>query len=642
MNRLLLLTTLLFLASPVLANDIWVTDLDDDTNENNGTCNLREALKAAETNATVDQCAAGSDSESDTVYFAKTGRIELIQTLPTIRETINILGPGSDLLTIDANGFGAALTFAREEDCTLSGMTITGGMGSGIRQSISGDGGLLTIRDAVITENQGSGLSVKNLTLIRSTVSDNTTSGSGGGINIFSGVINIFDSTISGNSAESQGGGANFSSSEVVIRRSTFSDNTSNGNGGAISAGGSRSLDIAHSTITNNTAGAGLIDGSGGGVRVTASSTAIFENTIIAGNFDLTPSEFGPDIDFSEFSTIQSHGYNLIGEQGYSANGFNVGNPNILNDYVGTTASPLVANLLPLAPVFSPTASHRPDLDAAINTVIDKGSCSLESYDQRGKSGITVATLRRRDKGNYANADDGCDIGAHEEGAFAKLPEYNIKVLLDGPYTNVLMNTELNQAGQVPLNHPYNTPPWNYSGFGQMNSITVDMVDWILFELYQGGPEDPGGMTLAAQTVFPLENNGTMFLADAFNWIHIPPGQYYVVIRHRNHLAVMSSVPVSVDWDGLVSYDFRTSLESAYSSGGAPMRDVGNGLFTMWGGDGNADGAVTAFDFVSKWLPINGNSDLYDGGDFNMDGTATAFDFLLIWLLSNGQASQAP
>ena len=88
--------------------------------------------------------------------------------------------------------------------------------------------------------------------------------------------------------------------------------------------------------------------------------------------------------------------------------------------------------------------------------------------------------------------------------------------------------------------------------------------------------------------------------------------------------------------------DFTSNLENAYSNGGLALRDRGSGLFTMWGGDGNANGQTSAFDFLNVWLPVNGGPAAYQAGDFNMDGSPTAFDFLNVWLPANGQASQVP
>jgi hypothetical protein len=70
----------------------------------------------------------------------------------------------------------------------------------------------------------------------------------------------------------------------------------------------------------------------------------------------------------------------------------------------------------------------------------------------------------------------------------------------------------------------------------------------------------------------------------------VPTGNYYLVVRHRNHLAVMSSVRVGVD--GSVTppvYDFSSGQASAYGTN--PMVATGT-RFSLYAGDVNGDGVV--------------------------------------------------
>jgi len=115
--------------------------------------------------------------------------------------------------------------------------------------------------------------------------------------------------------------------------------------------------------------------------------------------------------------------------------------------------------------------------------------------------------------------------------------------------------------------------------------------------------------------------------------------EYYLVIHHRNHLSVASSQLVDFTAGGS-PYDFTNSSNRAYGTN--PVADLGDGRWGMWSGDGNADGTVTAFDFIDVWLPQNGGPSGYLMGDFNMTGDVSAFDFIEAWLPSNGQSSQVP
>ncbi len=652
------LVAFLICAPPTQAADIWVTDLTDDTDTANGTCNLREAIQSAETNTNVDACVR-TGSGSDTIYFGRTGLINLIQALPTLTQALRIIGPGAGLLTIDANGFARVLHIEPAANSTwyICGITLTDGdagssfgrNGGGLLFDSSNGDGTVTLEDVVITGNngyEGGGIFHENGTLIirRSTISDNTAVNAGGGIfaEETAGEVTIENSTISGNSAAF--GGGLFNGQEVTITASTISGNFSEGNGGGIvhfDSDGSVDLTITHSTITANTAASDLSGGDGGGLYFNNALAFTIKNTIIAGNFDLDPTPNDRvDVSIPSLVPVTSQGYNLIGSNAGATTPFPAGNPNANNDYVGTLASPIVANLGVLQDNGGPTFTHQPTGMAF--ELVDQGSCSGEEYDQRGMAGNIDIPFRPRDLAT-ANADDGCDIGAVELAGSTVPPTYDIKVLLDGPYTNILMNTDLNTAGQLPSAQPYNTAPWGYGGGENLTAIPNDMVDWILVEFNRGGPLDPGGFATSSRRAFYLENNGDVSVADAgFTPYRPDPGHYYITIRHRNHLAAMSAKPVQLVWGELFAYDFRTSAGASYANGGLAIRDRGDGFFTMWGGDGDANNSTTAFDFLNEWLPINGTPPSYNGGDFNLDGSGTAFDFLNVWLPANGQASQVP
>ena len=57
----------------------------------------------------------------------------------------------------------------------------------------------------------------------------------------------------------------------------------------------------------------------------------------------------------------------------------------------------------------------------------------------------------------------------------------------------------------------------------------------------------------------------------------IVPGNYYIVIRHRNHLPIMSANPVNLSFTNSLLYDFSTAQTQAY--GTQPMKDFGGGVF---------------------------------------------------------------
>jgi hypothetical protein len=77
-----------------------------------------------------------------------------------------------------------------------------------------------------------------------------------------------------------------------------------------------------------------------------------------------------------------------------------------------------------------------------------------------------------------------------------------------------------------------------------------------------------------------------------------PPGNYYIVVRHRNHLAVMSASTVSVACSSS-TYDFTSSQNSAYDLTDPytlPMKDLGGNQYGMYAGDGYSAGYINYTD----------------------------------------------
>lgn len=125
--------------------------------------------------------------------------------------------------------------------------------------------------------------------------------------------------------------------------------------------------------------------------------------------------------------------------------------------------------------------------------------------------------------------------------------DLDLKVLLEGPYSgNGQMTTQLNSL--LPDQQPYSSPPWTYSGVEKVTndffSNNADIVDWVLVELRTG--TSPSS-TIAKRAAL-LNKYGKVVGLDGSSYLRfgLPPGDYYVVIRHRNHLDIMSSTPLTI------------------------------------------------------------------------------------------------
>jgi CSLREA domain-containing protein len=195
-----------------------------------------------------------------------------------IAKSMSIIGPGANLLTIDANN--ASIVFNVDDGnpgltqtVALSGLTLTGGYNPNGGGAIF-NGEQLKVSDTVLTGNKaqwGGGIyndTTGELTLLRSQITGNHAIepapgalGSGGGLYNYGGFIDVRDSTISGNDSVTHGGGIlNALGGYLSIARSTIGDNTAVGNGGGI-ANGDGFMQITDSTLSGNhaTMGGGLL-----------------------------------------------------------------------------------------------------------------------------------------------------------------------------------------------------------------------------------------------------------------------------------------------------------------------------------------------------------------------------------------------
>jgi lysophospholipase L1-like esterase len=196
-----------------------------------------------------------------------------------------------------------------------------------------------------------------------------------------------------------------------------------------------------------------------------------------------------------------------------------------------------------------------------------------------------------------------------------------IKVFLQGPYSGGdSMFTVLNQDGYIPLSQPYNIAPWNYDGDENVTAIPPGVVDWILVELRTG----TSPLTTVARRAAFLKQDGSVVDLDGVSHVkfkNITSGEYYIVIMHRNHLAIMSADTVSIP--NVNVYDFTKSQSQAYGTNS--MADLGGGKFGMFVGDNNNDGVISVGDYneIAKYISQKG----YFIPDDNMNGVVGLPDY---------------
>lgn len=212
------------------------------------------------------------------------------------------------------------------------------------------------------------------------------------------------------------------------------------------------------------------------------------------------------------------------------------------------------------------------------------------------------------------------------------LLKLEVKVFLEGPTKGSTMTNYLNTKNYLPLAQPYNVYPWNYDGDELVLEIpTESAIDWVLVELRDApnATSATGATMIDWQVGFLLDNGSIVSVNNNFLEFETSINDsLFVVVRHRNHLGVLSAYPV--DQSGEVySYDFTTSSDMSFG-GTSSCKEVIPGIWGMIGGDGESNGEVDLDDHVQSWMPQSGTKG-YLSGDFNMDGQVNNLDKDDIW-----------
>ena len=221
----------------------------------------------------------------------------------------------------------------------------------------------------------------------------------------------------------------------------------------------------------------------------------------------------------------------------------------------------------------------------------------------------------------------------------------DVKALLEGPFDGAEMQSVLNSDEYIPLNQPYNTTPWNYGGSESVVAIpNANVVDWVLVEM-RDAPDAAlalPGTVIERQAAFVLKD-GTIVSMDGASPLACVASNItydlFVVIYHRNHLAVMSADPLS-QTDGVYMYNFTTGGNQAYENGAAGQKEIATGIWGMFGGDVNSDGDISSTD-KTIWGPQAGTKG-YNASDLDMSSQIDNQDKNNIWVSNVGAISQVP
>ncbi|MGH1387802.1 BspA family leucine-rich repeat surface protein [Kordia sp.] len=165
------------------------------------------------------------------------------------------------------------------------------------------------------------------------------------------------------------------------------------------------------------------------------------------------------------------------------------------------------------------------------------------------------------------------------------------KVCLQGAALNPnigeenLMRDDLRIAGIIPTTSPYadmiscETTVFNTTGDDAI-------VDWVWVELHDATDNT---LVVDAQSAL-LQRDGDIVSVDGITHLafNTGAGNYYIIIKHRNHLAIMSANAIALSTN-TTTVDFTDGSIPTYGSNAQTTFGMPTGILGMWGGNANND-----------------------------------------------------
>ncbi|MBP6698516.1 MAG: delta-60 repeat domain-containing protein, partial [Flavobacteriales bacterium] len=210
------------------------------------------------------------------------------------------------------------------------------------------------------------------------------------------------------------------------------------------------------------------------------------------------------------------------------------------------------------------------------------------------------------------------------------------KMFLGGPFNSGTqqMSDALRIASLIPSTEPYTALGYTHTGGGGGETVAPSVVavtganaivDWVVVELRK----NPDPSVVVASRSALVQRDGDVVGTDGFSPVsfNLPAANYYVAVRHRNHLGAMRLTQVALGPNS-TAVDFTLSGTATY---GTNARNTVNGTMVLWPGDanfnrivkyaGSANDRDVVLQVVGGGTPTNVVSNIYSGADINLDGS---------------------
>ncbi len=220
------------------------------------------------------------------------------------------------------------------------------------------------------------------------------------------------------------------------------------------------------------------------------------------------------------------------------------------------------------------------------------------------------------------------------------------KVFLQGPFNTGtgVMGDNLRTLNLIPTTEPYTaTSGFTHSGSGggETSLTTIvgsgapagndAIVDWVFVQLHDGGT----GAVIGSRAAL-VQRDGDLVETDGVSPVNMAgfaAGNYFVSVRHRNHLGVRTAATLGLAKTTTTAYNFTTAQTQAFPGAVAnnPMATLSpTAFFGMWAGDANGNrnvrysGAANDNNQLLN-ITLGGNvagviTNTYNRSDLNMNG----------------------
>lgn len=222
----------------------------------------------------------------------------------------------------------------------------------------------------------------------------------------------------------------------------------------------------------------------------------------------------------------------------------------------------------------------------------------------------------------------------------------NVKVWLEGPYVGGAMSTNLNPEF-LPTTQPYGGSefegtPMHYTvaeTVGNWDSPRANTVDWVLVELRTTSAAADSFQTRAGL----LMSDGSIRDVDGISELAFVGGasnDYFVVVRHRNHLPIMSNEVVTLSGSsGGTQFDMTVEANIYPGAASNAAKDLGSGAFGLYAGDGDGSGGNGVED-QAVWLDES-NLEGYFIADYSLSAGVGVEDQAL-WVANANKQTLVP